>query len=98
MTTERKISLLKNVKNLLPTHYKQHGICTLFFICCTEKETDGTYVVGSCATHYLGKTLTRHKPKHIEDNSAYWWTKDEQGLKIRLSKCDEMILELKTQL
>lgn len=96
MTTERKIEILENCKLLLPKHYKEHGICTLFFICLSKQESMECKKISS--VYYLGETITKHRPKHIKDNSIPWWSKDIEGLKIRLWVCDKMIEELKTQL
>ena len=96
MTNERKIAILEKVKYLLEKHYMEHGICTLFFICLTKYESMEATKISSI--YFLGKTLTKHRPKHIKDNSIPWWGKDKEGLKIRLSVCDEMILELKQQM
>ena len=95
MTTERKIGIIENVKSLLEKHYKEHGICILFFICLTKEES--MEATKTSAIYFLGKILTKHRPKDIKDNGLCWWGKDKEGLQIRLSVCDKMISELKQQ-
>lgn len=98
MTQERKIKILEDVKLLLPNYYKEHGICSLFYLSMTIEERKETKDLGVSIVYHLGIIFIKNRPSSIYQNYDYWWRRNEEGLKIRLSVIDKMISELKSQM